>query len=190
MLHDLRTSSDSIDRHYVPAGSTSSLEQLLAAARFDPSTLDPAQVRTIILAEHQKIRARLARLESDAMALLACSVPKSTARHALLQQALDLCEQMDAHIGFENQVLVPVVELVDAWGPVRARRIVEEHEDQLRVLRAYADMLMSNSESNSRVSVTVWQLVQSIGQDMREEETQILSPEFLSDRIGQNVETG
>jgi iron-sulfur cluster repair protein YtfE (RIC family) len=189
MLRDQRTSSDSIDRDYVPEGP-SSLDQLLAAALFDPAAVDPAKVRAVILAEHRKIRALLERLECDAMALLACSVPKATARHALLQQAFDLCDQMDAHIAFENQVLVPVVAVVDAWGPVRAQRILEEHEDQLRQLRAYTDMLISDSESNQRVSVTVWQLVQSIGQDMREEEAQILNPEFLSDRVGQNVETG
>jgi hypothetical protein len=51
-------------------------------------------------------------------------------------------------------------------------------------------MLGSERDSNQRLSVTVWQLVQSIGQDMREEEMQILSPEFLSDRVVQNVETG
>ena len=124
------------------------------------------------------------------MALLACSTPREAARSALRQRALELCDQMAAHIAFENQVLVPVVEVVDAWGPVRAQRILEEHEDQLELLEVYVDMLMGDAESNQAVSAVVWQLVQCIGQDMREEEAQVLGPEFLSDRIGQNVETG
>jgi iron-sulfur cluster repair protein YtfE (RIC family) len=191
MLGERDTSGDLMDRERGSSHESVPLDRLLATAAFDPAALDPAQVRAVILTEHQKIRALLARLESDATELLACSVPKSTARHALRQQALNLCDQMGAHIAFENQLLVPVVGVGDAWGPVRAQRILEEHEDQMQLLRAYADLLMgSGSESNPGIAVTVWQLVQSIGADMREEEAHVLSPEFLSDRIGQNVETG
>jgi iron-sulfur cluster repair protein YtfE (RIC family) len=166
------------------------LGQLEAAAELDPAALDPAQVRAVILEEHRKIRALLARLESDAMTLLACSVPKPSARRALQRKALTLCDEMTAHIAFENRVLVPVVEVIDAWGTVRAQTLLDEHEAQLRLLRAYADMLMIDNETNQDTSLTVWQLVRSIGQDMREEERQVLSPEFLGDWVGQNVETG
>lgn len=189
MSHEPRTSG-SVERDLGSSDGPVLLDQLMAAAAFDPAALDPAQVRAVILAEHRKIRAVLSRLESDAMALLACSVPKSTARHALRQQALSLCDEMGAHIAFENQVLVPVVEVVDAWGPVRAQTIIEEHTDQMRLLREYANLLNGDGESSPGVAVTVWQLVQSISEDMREEEAHVLSPEFLSDRIGQNVETG
>ena len=166
------------------------LGQLEAAAAFDPAAMDPAQVREVILEEHRKIRVLLARLESDAMTLLACSVPKPAARRALRLQALALCDELTAHIAFENRVLVPLVEIIDAWGPVRAQTLLEEHEAQLQLLGAYADMLMVDTETNQDTSLTVWQLVRSIGQDMREEEKQVLSAEFLSDRVGQNVETG
>jgi hypothetical protein len=190
MFRETRTSNDAVDRDGMLFGEVVPIDRLLSVAALDPAALDPAQVRAVILAEHRKIRALLARLESDATALLACSVPKASAQHALRQQALNLCDQMEAHVVFENQVLVPAVEMVDAWGPVRAQRILEDHEDQLELLHTYADMLMGDGEGNQRVSVIVWQLVQSIGQDMREEESQLLGPEFLSDRIGQNVETG
>jgi iron-sulfur cluster repair protein YtfE (RIC family) len=188
MLRKARASSISI--HRGSCDGLVPLDPLEAAAALDPAALDPALVRAVILEEHRKIRVLLARLESDAMALLACSVPKPAARHKLRQQALELCDQMALHIAFENRVLVPVVAVIDAWGPVRAQTLREEHEGQLQLLRAYADMLTSDSERNQETSLTVWQLVRNIGQDMREEESQVLSPEFLSDRVGQNVETG
>ena len=188
MLRKANAPGKSIDRGscdgLVPLG------ELEAAAAFDPAALDPAQVRAVILQEHRKIRARLARLESNAMALLACSVPRPAARRALRKQALALCDELTAHIAFENRVLVPVVEVIDAWGPVRAQALLEEHQAQLQLLHAYTDMLMVDSEKNQDTSLTVWQLVRSIGQDMREEESQVLSLEFLCDRVGQNVETG
>ena len=188
MLRKAKTSSKSIHRGacdgLVPLG------QLEAAAAFDPTALDPAQVRAVILEEHRKIRAMLVRLESDAMTLLACSVPRPSARRALRRKALALCDALTAHIAFENRVLVPVVEVIDAWGPVRAQTILEEHEAQLKLLGAYVDMLMIDSDTNQDTSLTVWQLVRNIGLDMREEESQVLSPEFLCDRVGLNVETG
>jgi len=49
---------------------------------------------------------------------------------------------------------------------------------------------MIDSDTNQDTSLTVWQLVRNIGLDMREEESQVLSPEFLCDRVGLNVETG
>lgn len=190
MLREPRNSTDSGDHGCSSRDGFVPLDRLRAAAAFDPAGLDPAQVRAAILDEHGKIRALLKQIEADALALLACSVPKSGARKALRERALDLCDHMAAHIAFENQVLVPVVRVVDAWGPVRAQRIVEEHEEQLELLRTYADILTGDNASNQGVSAIVWQLVQCIGHDMREEEAQVLSPEFLSYRVGQDVETG
>lgn len=165
------------------------LDQLLATAAYDPASLDPTQVRATILAEHRTIRAQLARLEADATALLACSTPKPNRRHALRQLALQLCGELRAHFAFENQVLVPVLEHLDAWGPVRAQQLLAEHAQQRELLRAYKRMLRDEDSSQALASA-VWQLVETIRQDMREEEASVLSPELLSDDDRESVETG
>jgi iron-sulfur cluster repair protein YtfE (RIC family) len=190
MFREPRFSQISTGGDRPPARGFVPIDQLLAAAACDPSSLDPAQVRATILAEHRKIRSRLARLEAGATALLSCSLPKSHARHALLQRALQLCRELQAHVAFENQVLVPVIEGMDAWGPLRAERLIAEHEQQLQLLRAYADTLTSHDGSAQTLAVAVWQLVETVRQDMHDEEAAVLSPEVFLEQGGESVETG
>ncbi len=173
-----------------PSPDFAPLDQLLATAAVDPASLDPAQVRTTILAEHQKIRGHLARLEAGATALLACSLPKAHARQALRQRALQLCGDMWAHVAFENQVLVPVIARVDAWGPVRAEKLLAEHAQQLQLVRVYAEMLASHEGSAQALALAVWRLVETIRDDMRDEEAEVLGRDLLLGESGGSVETG
>lgn len=189
MSYEPRYSRVSSDGDSSPDHDFTTLDQMLATAAYDPASLDPAQVRAIILAEHRTIRAQLAQLEADATALLACSTSKPNQRHALRQQALQLCRELRAHFAFENQVLVPVLEHVDAWGQVRAEKLLAEHAQQRQLLRVYTRTLRDEVGSQSLAAV-VWQLVETIRQDMRDEEADVLSPELLSDYKRESVETG
>jgi iron-sulfur cluster repair protein YtfE (RIC family) len=190
MFPEPRSSKASTDRDRPTCAGFVPLDQLLATAACDPASLDPALVRATILAEHQKLRVLLTRLEAGATALLACATHKASARHALRQLALQLCDEMEAHVAFENQLLLPVIERVDAWGQARAHKLSQEHAQQLQLLQAYAGMLTNDEDTPQALSITVWSLVETIREDMSDEEAEVLNPDVLSDHLMECSETG
>jgi len=151
----------------------------------------PGDVRRSILREHAEIRCMLSELETEATNLLAISVPNEEAAHKTRELALSLCATMKAHVSRENRVLFPMLTELDAWGPVRARQLVDDHARQLLLFQAYAGMLVDGDVTPQTLALTAWQLVRSIYADMEEEETTILSAELLrDDGIGSDVESG
>lgn len=151
----------------------------------------PAEVRRSILREHGEIRAILVQLEAEATKLLAMAVQNEALRGHTRDLALTLCEVMAKHVARENALLYPVLTELDAWGPVRARHLIDDHREQMMLLEAYADMLRSTDITAQALAVTAWQLVRSVYADMEEEEATILSADLLADDgIGQEVEVG
>jgi hypothetical protein len=156
----------------------------------DPA-LSPGAVRASILAQHRRIRSLLRALEEKATHLLASSVPSLSERDHTRQLALVLCSVMASHIEFENRVLAPVLETVDAWGPVRAQRLREEHREQLELLRAYAHALEHAPHSGAELARSAWQLIALLRNDMEQEEAGVLNSGLLSDvAVAVDVETG
>jgi hypothetical protein len=151
--------------------------------------LDPVVVRARVLAEHERIGVLLVQLEAMATELLASSLPNSKQRRAMRRMALHLCEEMSAHVALENRLLAPVVEHVDAWGPVRARRLLDEHDQQLRLIDVFARTLTSEGESAQSLALLTWQMVTTIREDIRDEERGILA-RIVGDDSARDVETG
>lgn len=157
----------------------------------DDAGPSPAEVRRSILKEHVEIRALLVELETEATNLLALAVPNEGASYKTRDLALELCQVMTAHVSRENRVLFPLLAELDAWGPVRARRLVDDHARQLLLLETYGDMLVRGDITSQALALTAWQLVRSIYADMEEEESTILSAELLrDDGIHNDVESG
>lgn len=155
------------------------------------SDLSPEEVREIIMAEHKSLRRLIGRLESEATRLLACSVPSAAARQATRGLALRLCAAMAAHVELENHILLPLLARADAWGPVRAERLAEEHGQQSLFLEAYTDMLSSEDLTAQSLAVTAWRLVRALREDMEAEEASVLDAAVFSpDAVYTDAETG
>lgn len=153
--------------------------------------LQPEEVLEIIKGEHANLRRLLQRLESDATRLLASPVPNPHARRATRDLALSLCAAMAEHVQLENQILLPVLRGTDAWGPVRAEQLFDEHAQQLLFLSAYTDMLASDDMSCQAIAVASWRLVRTLREDMASEEGGVLAGGLeLNDGIHTDTETG
>src|SRR5262245_22562855 len=91
------------------------------------TTLRPSQVRARILREHATLRERVEAL-ADLIAQLRAGSTAVLARG--LADAQALCCELREHIDFEDALLEPALRETDAWGSVRAERLVRHHAAQ------------------------------------------------------------
>lgn len=153
--------------------------------------LSPGALRSLILGQHERIRSLLRALEDKATHLRSSLVPRPNEFKEMRQLALVLCSVMASHIELENRVLAPALESLDAWGPVRARQLREEHADQLSRLRTYAHALRRRSQSGTDLAASAWELVALLREDMQHEEENVLCAGLLTDvEFANDVETG
>jgi hypothetical protein len=154
-------------------------------------TLEPSEVRALILAQHDRIRALLGLIDEKANVLLSAPVVSARDQELTRSLAVALCSTMAVHIELENRVLVRVLADVDAWGAVRVERLQSEHAAQLALLRDYLREIGRASASRVALAMTAKRLVAIIREDMAMEEAEVLTPELLSDSaIRSDVETG
>lgn len=133
-----------------------------------------SSIHTQILRQHVEIRARLRGIEH-----LAKTAGKSETRHHLQLSLAHFAAVFEQHLAFEERELLPLVKDVDAWGPVRASAMLEEHAEQRKRIErivAYADAPdIGRTELQGEVT---W-LSQSLKEDMEHEETELSKLEQL-----------
>lgn len=155
------------------------------------AALSPGALRSTILDQHAQIRRLLWALEDKATYSLSSVVPRPKELRETRKLALSLCSVMESHIDLENRVLAPALESIDAWGPVRARRLREDHAEQLARLRGYAQALRRRAQSGAELAALAWELVMILREDMEHEEESILCAGLLADvAFANDVETG
>jgi len=164
------------------------------AGETEDEALTPSGVRSVILLEHQNIRRLLCRLEQVAHVLVAKPLPEQSDVQLASATARTLCAVMESHFEFENRLLVPALERLDAWGSVRAERLRAEHREQVSILHSYVaalDELPQSGSAASQLSMMAQQLVDSLRKDMQAEEATLLRADFLcDDAMAVAVETG
>jgi hemerythrin-like domain-containing protein len=149
----------------------------------EPS-IDPSKVRDIILIEHANIRRLLQQVEQAARRVLGLAAPQPGDLHDVHRLACRLCAAMEGHVELENQLLAPALELLDAWGKVRADRLRAEHAEQTLMLRDYLSALNGLSGSGRTgpaLASIAQQLVDYLRRDMQAEEQCLLRPDLLCD---------
>jgi hypothetical protein len=97
------------------------------------SVLFPALVRDQIFDQHVALR-RLLVSALDDTTLALRGQPAALAR--LAESTRELDRRFRAHLAFEEEHLVPILAVVDLWGPERVRALVEEHARQRSELDA------------------------------------------------------
>lgn len=140
-------------------------------------TTTNAQVRLRVLDDHRRIRAMLLQLDATRRELLA-SPPHAI--ESLRKAVRRLVAVFHHHLALEERILAPVIEHIDAWGPVRVERMKQEHHEQRAMLRAIAAD-MSSDRTPAELADEVRWLVEVLLADMAREEAELLAEDLLGD---------
>jgi hemerythrin-like domain-containing protein len=141
-------------------------------ARTDDELL-PSEVRARILEEHDKLRERVAELREAAK-----QVRSGGDVEPFREVARALIEGVRAHLDLEDEILMPTLETIDAWGPERAKRLAAEHESQRAVLRHTLGEL-DEGGAPLEVVARMEQFADRLEKDMELEERTELDEELL-----------
>jgi hemerythrin-like domain-containing protein len=168
------------------SGRASALKQLVTEG-------GPSQVRSVVLTEHMTIRLLIAHLERATNQMLRSSVRSAASFSEVNRLAHDLVGVMQRHFELENTVLAPILRGLDAWGDVRADRMLSEHASQCAMLGSFKQELKhaAGTAEHDRLAGLVSALSEAIQQDMRIEEQGLLRPDLLrDDPLPASVELG
>ncbi len=141
---------------------------------------NPSDVRATILAQHQHLRALLGVIRRHAEQVLAGD---QAAPWELRRRVLDLEQAFGAHLDTEEAIMVPLIESIDAWGPVRAETIRNEHREQRAILERASDEATSAAIPPRELAHAMIALVSDILADMVREEQDVLRSSLLRDDI-------
>jgi hypothetical protein len=79
------------------------------------------------------------------------------------------------HLQFEERELVPLLKCADAWGPVRATHLADEHAAQRATLAALVEDVEAAEKPTDQLSEEIAWFTRGILRDMTEEEAGMLS---------------
>jgi hypothetical protein len=139
-------------------------------------TYPPTRALAELAAQHNALRGMMDRCEELADELDA----GRTGPIQLTREVARLRLAFDAHNRFEEQLLRPALLDADAFGEIRVERMVEEHVDEHREMRA---RLGSSATSDLRA------VIASLRAHLEAEERYFLSPRILRDDLV-TVESG
>jgi iron-sulfur cluster repair protein YtfE (RIC family) len=133
----------------------------------------------MLLAQHKQLRESIVAVGEAAANVLACSDPELLDRASGLWRITEaFADDLRVHLAAEEELLGPILERLDAWGPVRLELLRSEHAHQRAVLRAlHADRKLEPREMAKRAR----SLVADVLVDMEAEERDLLSENLLRD---------
>ena len=140
--------------------------------------LTPLEIRRLMLSEHQRIRTRLTELLSATKKLLPAG-PRGVKR--VLRLTRELARQLTAQIALEADVLVPALRNADAWGDIRADKLIAQLRSRRKALSALRKSIASNDHAVLRTEIDTYVEARSRGMIRAERDT--LSPGVLRDDI-------
>jgi hypothetical protein len=138
--------------------------------------VNPSDVRARVLAEHLWLSEKLTRLEESAAAVISGRIGESG---QLRERCRNLCESLWFHLATEDELLVPLLRDLDAWGEVRVERVQNDHQTQ----RAEIAELKRKVESIDPVTLAeaVLPFAKALRADMEHEEMVSLNRDLLRD---------
>jgi hypothetical protein len=137
------------------------------------SLVFPSTVRSQVLAQHEELRELANRTLTE-------SAGSSLDANSLERCAREVHERFRNHLLFEECALVPVLWVVDGWGPERVDELRSEHARQRQELDAVIQGLESGW-SAERLALELTRLAGDLLRDMTEEEEGCLRASLLSD---------
>jgi len=142
------------------------------------SLVFPSMVRDQILERHAELR----ELINHTLAATGNLERDGPGPVQLEKSARELHERFREHLAFEERALVPVLWVVDGWGPERVRDLRQEHARQ----RLELDTVIEGLESGwsvERLALALRRLATDLLTDMDEEEDGCLRATLLGDRM-------
>jgi len=122
-------------------------------------------VNARVFEEHVEIRARLQGLGAYAAA---SSSPMTGV--VLRVSLLRFTRFFDAHLQFEEREVAPRIRELDAWGPVRESRMLDEHVEQRMRLARICGMAEDPSTDTSELAFEIMLFVATLLGEMEGEE--------------------
>lgn len=135
--------------------------------------------RQTLHAQHQQLRAVIGEVREAALEVLGAEADDSA---ALRMRISVLRDDLEQHLVSEETLLAPVLERIDAWGPIRLDLMRAEHAHQ----RAVLSLLRSDRASAMpplELARRVLGLLADIMADMDAEDRDLLDPRVLRDDI-------
>ena len=140
--------------------------------------MKPSEIRSRVLAEHADLRKCLAEIEAITAHVLA---GHELGERNLRQVATALCTGLEQHLAMEEVLLLPAIREVDAWGPVRADHMRQEHQAQRAALARLLGM--AGQVAIVELARTVQAFAKTLLEDMKLEERELLNPNLLRDDV-------
>lgn len=141
--------------------------------------MEPSEVRTRILRDHDRLREDLGRLER----LVSDFRSGSAALEALRRDSAALLARLLAHMNWEESYLLPALRDADAWGEERAAQLARDHREQRELFHFLQARLRDEAHPATLVARDVEHLVALLRDDMREEEAVLLDERVLRDDV-------
>ena len=138
-----------------------------------------AQRRSVLQAQHQRLRGLIDAVREKAAAILSAADAPLERRAAALAGAIAILgSDLRAHLATEEELLGPILERIDAWGLVRLGLMRAEHAHQRAVLEALrTDDKLGAQEMAKRA----WSLTADVLADTEAEERDLLAESVLRD---------
>lgn len=143
------------------------------------ASLNSDTPRERILADHDRLRMLMKRLETNAIEAL-----RDESRRASIRDALaELRSNLERHLDFEEATLVPYLAGADAWGPARAEHLLKDHVGQRALLVALTEDTNDGARKLEDVAEEILWFVRSFERDMIDEEATFLNAEVLGEEF-------
>jgi hypothetical protein len=140
------------------------------------SMVFPAQVRAEVLEQHAGLRELL----GDTVEELARQRETGERDPERLRAAgRELCARFHEHLLYEDEWLVPVLAVLDSWGPERVRELHTEHTRQRRTLGGLW-MMFDFATDVEELATALRELAEDLLRDMDAEEAGCLAAEAMS----------
>lgn len=136
----------------------------------------PDEVRRRVQEEHDAIRAQIgALLEST----------REVAEHVadaprLWRPMIELCRMLQRHLDYEDEVFLPLLAQADAWGPVRAASIDDDHRAERAMIAALVEDIAAGTRSDGELVDEIAWFLSAVEHDMFDEERLALDGDVVS----------
>jgi iron-sulfur cluster repair protein YtfE (RIC family) len=157
----------------MPEREESDMAQAEATSRLEKRLTSFSGARKEVLQQHADLRVLLREL---------CTVSaEGPGGAAVLRARLDTVRAvLHCHVLFEDMFLAPILEKLDAWGPVRLQLMRADHDRQSELLRSLEPDPVQSSEDLARLARNFADLVLA---DMAAEERDVLDSAALCDEL-------
>jgi len=139
------------------------------------SMIDTLEVRQRIASDHALLRSLSRALVAMSQACQHDEKQRQVIRVILSQ----LCCEVERHFRFEEEVILPLMREMDAWGPARAEQLCAVHEQHRAVLVALAEDADSGDRNIDDLAEELVWFFERFEREMAAEEQCLLDAEVI-----------